>query len=304
MPELHGGGDGFGEDDEQARGVLLRVEQRGQLPLEGLELRVLLDPLRIPTRAEAAEDALVTLQQLDVCRPKILTAVFGILSALVPSLLVEVIDLSAQRRHGLLEGGMGAQLAIDIDVRADEEGVVAPHTDHVLRVLPQVMERLAEGACGAFEPLDEALLHEPSQLLGYIARRTTAAALVFLRMGGIGEVFNGAIAGIGQSVLILLSGGDEAHRVVEKADLRAVHDVFQSRRPHDLGKDEPLRLHIFPVIRLHVGAGATHHDVHKHFGADLFGESLEPFGALILEHRTVFVDQLLIFCMDFLEEGI
>ena len=57
---------------------------------------------------------------------------------------------------------MGSQLAIDIDVGADEEGVVAPHTDHVLRVLPQVMERLAEGACGAFESLDEALLHEPS----------------------------------------------------------------------------------------------------------------------------------------------
>ena len=57
---------------------------------------------------------------------------------------------------------MSAQLAIDIDLWADEEGVVAPHTDHVLRVLPQVMERLAEGTGGAFESLDETLLHEPS----------------------------------------------------------------------------------------------------------------------------------------------
>ena len=127
---------------------------------------------------------------------------------------------------------------------------------------------------------------------------------MLLRVGGIGEVFNGAIAGIGQSVLILFSGSDEAHRVVEKSDLRAVHDVFQSCRPLDPREDEPLHLHIFPVIHLHVGAGATHHDVHKHFGADLFGESLEPFGALILEHRTVFVDQLLVFRMDLLEEGV
>ena len=166
------------------------------------------------------------------------------------------------------------------------------------------MERLAEGTCGAFEPLNEALLHEPGQLSGHIACRTTAAAFVLLRMGGIGEVFNGAIAGIGQSVLIFLSGGDEAHRVVEKADLRAVHDVFQSRRPHDLGKDEPLRLHIFPVIHLHVGAGATHHDVHQHFGADLFRESLEPFATFVIRHRVVFIDQLLVGSVDVREEGV
>ena len=159
-PELHGGGDGFGEDDEQAGGVLLWVKQCGQLPLEGLELRVLLDPLRIPTRAEVAEDALVTLQQLDVLRLEIFTAVFGILSAFVPPLLVEVVDLSAQLFHALVD--IVFQNLVDIEVGADEEGVVVPHTDHVLRVLPQVMERLAEGACGAFESLDEALLHEPS----------------------------------------------------------------------------------------------------------------------------------------------
>ena len=40
------------------------------------------------------------------------------------------------------------------------------------------MERLAEGTSGAFESLNETLLHEPSQLSGHIACRTAAAAFV------------------------------------------------------------------------------------------------------------------------------
>ena len=232
--------------------------------------------------------------------------VFGILSSFIPPLLREPGYFLPDVFHAVIESKFlllhfallsfiflflllvlcfKIEFFIDIDLRTDEDGVILPHPDHILRIAAEVEQGLCESCKRTFQPLYEQDLHDGGELLCHIAYAAVAPSGVFLFVGRVGKVLDGTVTEISQPFislqLFLLGRGDDGHGVREKRCQFLVHDVFKVVRSDNLREYQALRFYVFFIIRLDVGSCPALKDVAQNAVAEFPGDLVKPSAAFV-----------------------
>ena len=194
----------FREDDQFPRSVLLGIKQFWlDVFFEGIKLRVL-RVLR-PSVIEIGNEPEIFFQLDKIFLLEIFTLIFSILPLLVTSLFCQLLYFGSDvfyaiiKRNTLatLQGlGFVVKFFVYVYLRANEDGVVLPHLNHVLRVTAQVQQGLSESRERTFETLHKKYLHDCGKLLGHIVNTTVASTCMFPFIGRVCKIFNGTITEI------------------------------------------------------------------------------------------------------------